>query len=135
MKQVLSDNQSFQISIDHERQRIYITLSGAWEVNEIGQHYLRALNNACTLLLPGFSCLADFTKLRANGLEKNRMVHLRALDLLRHAGLVHSAEIMPIDSEADHQLTQIARLAGVPLNLFGDVETGELFLDNQHSMA
>jgi hypothetical protein len=130
MRQILAECKSYHLSIDHERQRLYLTLEGKWADEEEGCQYLAEVRNASTLFYGKFSCLADFSKMQPFGDKEDMEIQEKALKLLQQAGLEKSAQIMPEDNIANDQLLRLSEQLQFPLNLFGDFDVAELYLDS-----
>jgi hypothetical protein len=130
MKQIIADNQNFQLAIDHEKQRLYITLSGRWDSDEVAEEYLAAIKGSLPLFFNRFSLMADFSKLLSFQYPLKNNVHVEALAMLLEGGLQYSAQIMPEDHDAYDQVLTLAKNSHTKLAQFGEADIAELYLDS-----
>jgi hypothetical protein len=62
MKQVVARNKHYEIGIDPDKNRAYITIIGFWRSpGEVGS-YVQDLDQALVQLKPGFTLLTDLTQ-------------------------------------------------------------------------
>jgi len=129
MQNKVKKTANYILVTDLPKQKFYISILGEWRGEALAQQYLNDLRELAASFDGPFLVVADFSQMKPFTYDLYDNVHLKAIKLLRTAGLRRSAEVMPDDSRAHQQLIELSQIAKAPLNLFGDLSVAEAFLD------
>ncbi len=129
MKRTISETEFYQVKVDVSKNRMYVTLKGAWRSPEDTPHYVKDLTNSARMLKGRFTMLVNFSMLLPFTKEVWEKVHSPALKALMHYGLGRSSQILPRNEEATAQLEDHAQRLELNLMAFGDEEIAERFLE------
>ncbi|MBD0256749.1 MAG: hypothetical protein ICV83_13605 [Cytophagales bacterium] len=128
MKQVVFRNKHYEIGLDPDKNRAYITIIGFWrDPAEVGP-YVQDLDGALVRLKPGFTLLTDLTQMKTHPASVQPL-HLAAQQLLLERGLSQTAEVCA-SSMVEYQANAISKKSNMPLRQFTDQAAAEAFLDS-----
>jgi hypothetical protein len=127
MQQVITQSKHYQIGIDKDKNRAFITIIGFWRSPEEVSDYLPDLDGALLQLQPGFTLLTDLTQTKTHPQTLNR-VHLAAQQLLLSRGLTQTAEVVP-SSIVQFQTESLSKESQMPLQQFSSQMEAMAYLD------
>ncbi len=126
-KQIAS-NSYYDITVDTEKNRIHLTIKGFWQTKNLVPHYIDDLGEAAGLLKPGFSLLADLTRMVPPTHEVCDL-HCEAQKLLVKSGHARSAEIVK-DFLLMNAVDDYSAAAKMTRRVFYDPGLAEIWLDS-----
>lgn len=127
MRQVIYENQQYQIGIDKDKNRAFITIIGFWRNPEEVSEYLPDLDRALQQLQPDFTLLTDLSQMKPHPQALNP-VHLAAQQLLLSRGLTQTAEVIS-SSIVQFQTDLLSKQSSMPLRQFKSLEQASAYLD------
>jgi hypothetical protein len=127
MQQVINENKHYQIGIDKDQNRAFITIAGFWRNPEEVSEYLPDLDRALVQLQPGFTLLTDLSQMKTHPQTLNP-VHLAAQQLLLSRGLTQTAEVVS-SSIVQFQTESLSKQSAMPLRQFNSLEEASAYLD------
>jgi hypothetical protein len=86
-------NSYYEIAIDPAKNRIYLTIKGFWQTKDLVPHYVEDIGSAVARLKPGFTVLADLTRM-VPPTHEVAVMHKRVRESLMENGLFRAAEIV-----------------------------------------
>ena len=128
MQQVIHENKHYQIGIDKEKNRAFITIIGFWRNPGEVSEYLPDLDRALLQLQPGFTLLTDLSQMKTHPQTLNP-VHLAAQQLLLSRGLTQTAEVVA-SSMVQFQTESLSRQSAMPLQQFSSPVEAIAYLDS-----
>ncbi len=127
MQQVTTQNKHYQIGIDKDKKRAFITIIGFWRSPEEVSEYLKDLDRALLQLQPGFTLLTDLSQMKTHP-QTLKPVHLQAQQLLLSRGLTQTAEVVS-SSIVQFQTESLSKQSSMPLRQFNSLEEATAYLD------
>ncbi len=127
MKTTIAGNGFFDLSVDQEKNRLFITSKGFW-TDDIVDEYAKNQTIAIEKLKKGFTVVADmrtFKTLSQDLVKKQEKTHIELVE----AGMYKVAEILPGSVIASMQLKQVTAKNDIPNKQFSTIEEGEAWLD------
>lgn len=125
---MIASNSYYDISVDVSRNRIYLVIKGYWQARELVPNYLADLENAATMLKPGFTVLANLTRMVTPAHEVSSL-HLEAQKILVKSGLARSAEILN-DILLTNEANGYSAASQTTRRIFYDTGFAEVWLDS-----
>ncbi|MCS6820482.1 MAG: hypothetical protein NZ551_01285 [Microscillaceae bacterium] len=133
MRKKISKNDYYEIEIDTDKNRFYITHKRFWRNAAVAPNYLTEIQQALEKLKPGFTALQDNSKYTVVPQEVASKLISRAEYLLQNAKPAHTAVVLPEDKVA-RLVTQITSKidpnASNSPHYFSSREQAEAWLDN-----
>ena len=118
----------YSIAVDKTKNRIYLTIVGFWKSPAVVPAYVEDMKKACQEISPGFTVLADVTRMITP--PEVAAVHERAQQVTLAAGLRKSAEILPKEKALEKMaLTKWSTKTGMVKNMFHAIADAEAWLD------
>jgi len=130
MKTTISNNKYYSISIDKEKQRLYVKLQGAWHHPKSFPNYVLDVEKSVRNFEGNFTFLADFSSLKPYSKDVWDQIQAVALKKVVSSGMKETAQIMPDNYSTSDMIEMDGKALGFQLNAFGDEEIAELFLDS-----
>ncbi len=127
MKQVVFENKHYQIGLDKDKNRAYITIVGFWRSPQDVEDYVRHLDQVLLQLQPGFTLLTDLTEMKTHPQVINP-IHLAAQQLLLDRGLTQTAEVVS-SSIVQFQTESLSKQSAMPLRQYVSPQEAEAYLD------
>ena len=119
----------YSIAVDKTKNRIYLTILGFWKSPTVVPAYVEDMKKACQEISPGFTVLADVTRMITLPPEI-AAVHESAQQVTLAAGLRKSAEILPKEKALEKMaLTKWSTKTGMVKNMFHAIADAEAWLD------
>lgn len=119
----------YSIAVDKTKNRIYLTIVGFWKSPTVVPAYVEDMKKACQEISPGFTVLADVTRMITLPPEI-AAVHESAQQVTLAAGLRKSAEILPKEKALEKMaLTKWSTKTGMVKNMFHAIADAEAWLD------
>lgn len=119
----------YSIAVDKTKNRIYLTIIGFWKSPEIVPAYVEDMKKACQEISPGFTVLADVTRMITPPAEV-AAVHERAQQVTLAAGLRKTAEILPKEKALEKMaLAKWSTASGMLKGMFHAIADAEAWLD------
>ncbi|MBT32847.1 MAG: hypothetical protein CMO01_24575 [Thalassobius sp.] len=129
MKTLVSQCSYYQLSVDEQKQRLYLSLKGYWNTQEVFDDFLKDVKKASSFLSEKFSCFTDYTSLKALTQQQYLSYHSEVYNTLIKLGLDKSAQVMPVDYIAYQQLQELIASLN-KLAIFGEEDIAEKYLDS-----
>lgn len=123
-----SANDFYEIDLDTEKNRIYLTIKGYWKSLMEVRGYLRDLRAAVAELSEGFTIVTDLTRAKTSS-EETSELHIKAQAYLVQAGLARTAEIHPESTVTRMALNRYAQTSGMTKGVFSSFAEAEAWLD------
>lgn len=130
MKTAIADNDNYQIAIDADKNRIYITIQGFWAKAADVPNYVDDVQKGASQLTQGFTCLADMTTMKTPSPEAGALLG-KASKALVAAGVSKNAGIFSEDVIAHMAAERRADAARMERKAFANVEDAEAWLDQE----
>jgi hypothetical protein len=124
----IASNSYYDIAVDTARNRIYLVIKGFWQTKDLVPHYIDDVGEAISLLRPGFTVLANLTRMVTPTAEVGA-VHRQAQKLLVNSGLARSAEIVN-DLLLTNVIDEYAGESKMIRRVFYDSGFAEVWLDS-----
>jgi hypothetical protein len=124
----IASNSYYDIAVDTARNRIYLTIKGFWQTKDLVPHYIEDLSEATGILGPGFTVLANLTRMVPPTAEVS-VLHQQAQSLLMKSGLARSAEIVN-DPLLMSVVDEYAAVSRATRRVFYDPGFAEVWLDS-----
>lgn len=124
----LTGNDFYEIEVDSEKNRLYLTVKGYWRALTDVSNYLQDLQSAVDRLLRGFTIVTDVTQAKTSS-EEAGVLHIKAQEYIVQAGLSRTAEIHPESKITCMALNRYARTSGMDRAAFASLEEAEAWLD------
>lgn len=126
MKNIVKENENYQVCYDNSINRLYITCVGFWQEETVTE-FIQVQTNALRLVKPNYTLVADmrdYKTLPQNLVEAQK----NSQQDLINAGLYKVAEILSKSVIANMQLKKITQHNDMPVNSFQTLEEGEAWL-------
>ncbi|WP_430810750.1 MULTISPECIES: hypothetical protein [unclassified Carboxylicivirga] len=130
MKKVVVSNANYELSVDGEKNRLYILCKGFWAKAEVVDQYAADQATALSQVKSGFTVVADMRELKTLPLDlvpKQQETQVA----LAQAGMFKVAEIVPQSAIAKSQLGKVTKSSNMPKMEFADYAEAEAWLDAQ----
>ncbi len=127
-REKIASNEFYEIEIDKDRNRIYLTVQGYWKSLMEVRSYLRDIRTAVAGLSAGFTIVTDLTQARTPS-EETSELHIKAQAYLINAGLARTAEIHPESTVTRMALNRYAQTSGMSKGVFSTLEEAEAWLE------
>ena len=128
MLKTIASNGYYDIAVDAAKNRIHLSIKGFWQTKDLVPYYINDINEAVSLLKPGFSILVNLTRMVSPTLEVSAL-HWEAQKLLIRSGGARSAEIVK-DFLSMNMVEGYSAELGMPRRAFYDPGLAELWLDS-----
>lgn len=128
MRTAIADTDKYQIAIDADKNRIYVTICGFWANAAQVPNYVDDLCNAASQLTQGFTCLADMTTMKTPVPEAGALLE-EASKALVALGVSKNAGIFSQDAIAHMAAERRAGAAGMERKAFTNATEAESWLD------
>ncbi len=129
MKTVVAKTKYYNIEVDSDKNRVYMTLIGYWPNNEEVSSFLEDMKAVTEMVTSGFSVLTDISKMQTPSPEIGEM-HMKAQKLFLDAGLERTVEVIPPDKPIEKMaIDRYSRAREKKKRVFGDRWSAEAWLD------
>lgn len=126
MKEI-AKTEYYEIRVDESKNRIHLTIIGFWKDRTKLRDYLPDLRRAVEEVAPGFTVLADLTKMKTPMPEIGEL-HEEAQRVVSQAGLSRTAEIVSGIVER-MAAERYSKSSGMNKRSFADLAEAENWLD------
>ena len=127
-KVVVAHNPCYELIYDNSKNRIYLTVKGFWKNPEAVPHFLDDLQKALRLVRPDFSLLSDLRSMLTHPQLLSNL-HIEAHHLIKAAGLVKAALVLPTDRIATLQAEDINSKSEIAFESFSTLAEAEVWLE------
>ncbi len=93
MLEKVTSNSYYEISVDAEKNRIFLTIKGFWQTEELVPGFIADIDAAARQVKPGFTALANLTQMKPPPARVGA-IHVQAQRLLLGNGLALAAEVI-----------------------------------------
>lgn len=126
MKNIVKENENYQVCYDNSINRLYITCVGFWQEETVTE-FIKIQTAALRLVKPNFTLVADMRDYKT--LPQNLLKAQKdSQDDLIKAGIYKVAQILSKSVIANMQLKKITQENDMPINSFQTTEEGEAWL-------
>jgi hypothetical protein len=123
---------SHEIVYDREKNRIYITAVGDWNIEQ-SDAFLRDYREALARTRPGFTVLSDVRAFKCSA-EDVQQNHARAIKMDAEAGVKKVARVVGTTPLAGFQIKRISgAVEGYESKNFKTPEEAEIYLDSDNA--
>lgn len=127
---VIAYNNRYEISVDEDKNRIYLAVKGFWANPSAAPNYVEDIEKASTAVSEGFTIVADLTDMVIPPPEVGK-VHEKAQVALVNAGLSRTAEVLPEEAVLKMAVDRYAKESQMTKAVFKSREEAEAWLDQQ----
>ncbi|SDI50516.1 hypothetical protein SAMN04487926_11855 [Paraburkholderia steynii] len=120
MRTLIASTTYYEISVDTQRNRLYLVLEGIWPSVATVPHYLDDIRSALSSVKAWFTVLADLTAMKDEQAQK----------LCIARGSKTNAEVLT-SATAKLSADQLSRRSGMNKTVFRDIVEAERWLDMQ----
>jgi type II secretory pathway component GspD/PulD (secretin) len=128
MKTSYAGTDQYQITLDTDKNRIYITIRGFWAKASDIPDYVEDVRQAAAQLAQGFTCLADMTTMKTPSPEAGALLE-DASKVLVAAGVSKNAGVFSQDAIAHMAAERRADAAQMDRKAFASATDAEAWLD------
>jgi hypothetical protein len=128
MLEKIASNSYYDIAVDVSGNRTHLTIKGFWETTELVQNFITDISAAGERMRPGFTVLANLTRMKPPPPEVCTM-HEQAQGILLSCGLECTAEVVDDDS-LEEMSRECAYRLKMKKQFFGNVVDAEAWLDS-----
>jgi len=122
----LASGSVFSVSVDEEKNRIFLTNRGSWTDEIQISGWLEDIGAAIKLCRPGFTVLIDWTQSSAI-LLTDRIAE--AQGLLIQGGVRRAARLYEKETFLKHQMDRVSTKTGFPVQTFYNQKDAEAWLE------
>ncbi len=124
----ITSNSYYDIAVDSAKNRIYLTIKGFWQTKELVPHYINDIGTAVGRMKPGFTVLADLTRM-VQPTPEVCALHQESQVLLVKCGAARAAQIA-YDPLLTNVLNQYSAELKISRRIFGETSFAEAWLDS-----
>lgn len=128
---LIASNKNYDLRIDQNKNRAYLTINGFWRNIEEVPNYLDDWKKTLLYLKKGFTLLTDASNMKSHPADVKEL-HLEAQKLITKAGVAQVAEVLD-DIFAIAQLNVVSQKSTMPRKAFKTKQEAENFLDEVQS--
>ena len=124
----IARNHCYELCFHPAKNRVYLTITGFWNDPSVVPFYRTDWQKALTRVQPGFTVLADATRMKTHPASVQAL-HESIQRLLQGKGLRLSAKVEAHDEVADLQCDAMLRNTGLEVTKFTSRAEAEQWLD------
>jgi len=124
----IARNRYYEIALHPAKNRVYLTITGFWNDPAAVPFYRADWQKALARVQPGFTVLADATRMKTHPAPVQAL-HESIQGLLQREGLRFSAKVVAHDDMADLQCDAMLRRTGLEVTKFASLAEAEKWLD------
>lgn len=129
MREVIANNEYYEMEVDGEKNRSYSIYRGYWESVNVVPHYLNDVTRVCRRLKPGFTTIIDLREMKIPHPEVIKLM-IEAQGIGEKFGFSRSARIVltPLEKLATKRIVSEASVKEKSRE-FNTIEEAEKWLD------
>ncbi len=124
----IAKNEYYLISVDKNKNRIYLTVQGFWNDPSVVPNYIDDIAKAASSTTQSFTVITDVTQMKPPSPEVGEL-HMKAQTTLVEKGLSATAEILPASVIAQASVDRYSKESGMNKGSFATIEEAEKWLD------
>ncbi|HEX8530496.1 MAG TPA: hypothetical protein VF646_10750 [Cytophagales bacterium] len=124
----IARNACYEITFQPAKNRLYLTITGFWGDPSAVPFYRSDWQKALARVQPGFTVLADATRMKTHPAPVQAL-HESIQRLLQREGMGLSAKVVAHDDMADLQCDAMLRRTGLEVSKFASRAEAEQWLD------
>jgi len=126
-KMVVAQNPCYELLYDRTINRVYLAVKGFWKNREAVPHFLDDIHKTLQLTRPRFSLVVDMRTMLTHPQRLNSL-HVEAQNMIKKAGMVKAAQVVPTDRIATLQVEDINNKTSMCSEHFASLEEAERWL-------
>ncbi len=128
--ETIAQTSRYSISVDRNKNRMYLTLKGIWLNSDDFPNYKDDLRKATLELSIGYTILTDITQMNIPS-DAVKKLHFEAQIIVIEAGLKKTAELEPTGLSRKVAFEEYAEESGMKRRGFNNKKEAEAWLDEQ----
>lgn len=125
----IAKNSFYHISLNTDKNRIYMKMCGTWETKSQVPHFLKDITLALATVKPGFSVVSDIRELEECSIDAQEL-HVQWQKQSVEAGILQLAEIHKLNDPVSELAISLAYESKISLNIFENEADAEAWLDD-----
>ncbi len=123
----IAENKYYELSIDTDQNRIFVTIKGFWSNKSVVPDYLNDWRKAVKMAKPNFTVLADIRTMKIHPAEVLEL-HTASIEISKNAGVARSAEVVE-QIIVRRQMDRVYKESHLNENKFTSIEDANAYLD------
>ena len=129
MKTEIAKNEKYEIYVDIDKNRSYVTVIGRWMSRNEVKDFFPDWKKAADYMKPNFTIFADIRLMKSMSKEVENL-HQEIQIYLVEQGLLVTAQLASTDDLADYQIHRSTQRSKLTILKFATRDEAEQYLDN-----